>query len=666
MAVTHNGRFTLLLAALLIAICPRLAGAQTSDLVAAFAFNEGVGATAADASGRNHTGVISGARWTTGRFGGALLFDGVNDMATVLDSPVLDLTTAMTIEAWVYPTSNKDDGDDGWGAVVLKDGGTDPVYALYGVGRNGRPTATIATPTEMDVRAGSDPPLNAWSHIAVTFDGATLRLYVNGVQVATRARSASIRTSANPLRIGGASIGSEYFPGRIDEVRIYRRALTATEIRADMLTPITPVNSAPADTTPPSVSISSPANGTTVASTIAVTASATDNGAVAGVQFLLDGLPLGAEDTSSPYSVTWATGTAADAIHVLSARARDAAGHTSVASSVLVTVDNILPDLTPPAITLTGPADGAQVSGVVLAAANASDDVAVVAVQFLLDGLPLGPEDTSSPYAVTWDTRTSTNTTHTLSARARDAAGNVSVLSSVLVAVANPPTLTITRPLSGAPIKGAIVDVQYTTAGDLTGVAYVHFRLDDGSVVMDMSLDGLFQFTDVAAGSHVVNGYLVRSDHSKIDATDAQPVSFTTTMPDLTPPAITLTSPAGGAEVSGVDRGRGGRERRRGGGGGAVPARRVAARPRRHQQSVHGDVGHAHGHQHHAHAVGARARRGGQRRHRARRARDGRQPAEAHDHPPGGRDVDPGRGGRRAVHDGRQSDRGQPRALPPR
>jgi hypothetical protein len=95
-----------------------------------------------------------------------------------------------------------------------------------------------------------------------------------------------------------------------------------------------------ADTTPPTVAITAPAAGSTVSGTVAVTADASDNGVVAGVQFLLDGSSLGAEDTSSPWSVSWATNTAANGSHVLTARARDAAGNAVTSAQVAVTVGN--------------------------------------------------------------------------------------------------------------------------------------------------------------------------------------------------------------------------------------------------------------------------------------------------------------------------------------
>jgi glucose/arabinose dehydrogenase len=111
-------------------------------------------------------------------------------------------------------------------------------------------------------------------------------------------------------------------------------------------------------------------------------------------------------------------------------------------------------DTTAPSVSLTAPAAG-TVSGTVRVAASASDNVGVVGVQFQLDGTNLLAEDLSAPYFVDWDSATSTNGSHTLTAIARDAAGNRTTSTSVAVTVSNgsppanvPPTATISTPTS--------------------------------------------------------------------------------------------------------------------------------------------------------------------------------------------------------------------------
>ena len=98
--------------------------------------------TAADASGRGNTGTISGAtRTTTGKFGSALSFDGVNDMVTVADSASLDLTNRATLEAWVNPTAL----GSAWRTALLKEQPGQLVYALYANNDVSRPSGHLYT-----------------------------------------------------------------------------------------------------------------------------------------------------------------------------------------------------------------------------------------------------------------------------------------------------------------------------------------------------------------------------------------------------------------------------------------------------------------------------------------------------------------------------------------
>jgi hypothetical protein len=103
-------------------------------------------------------------------------------------------------------------------------------------------------------------------------------------------------------------------------------------------------------------------------------------------------------------------------------------------------------DTTPPTVAVTSPGDGATVTGSITMKASASDAVGVGAVQFLVDGVVIG-EDATEPYEVPWDTRTASDGTHTLTARARDGAGNSAISAPVRVTVANGPlpTLTLAR-----------------------------------------------------------------------------------------------------------------------------------------------------------------------------------------------------------------------------
>ena len=268
------------------------------------------------------------------------------------------------------------------------------------------------------------------------------------------------------------------------------------------------------DTTPPTVSITAPASGATVSgAAVTVSATASDNVGVAGVQFKLDGANLGAEDTTSPYSVTWNSTTVTTGSHTLTAVARDAAGNTRTSATVSVTVNNAASDTTPPTVSITAPASGATVSGAaVTVSATASDNVGVAGVQFKRDGANLGAEDTTAPYSVTWNSTTVATGSHTLTAVARDAAGNTRTSATVTVTVNNaasdttPPTVSITAPASGATVSGAAVTVS-ATASDNVGVAGVRFKLDGtnlGAEDTSSPYSVTWNSTTATTGSHTL------------------------------------------------------------------------------------------------------------------------------------------------------------------
>jgi hypothetical protein len=203
-------------------------GSGALGLVAAYGFDEGSGSGVNDASGNGNSGTTTNAVWTTaGKFGGALVFNGESSRVTIGDSPSLRLTSAMTLEAWVFPTQSNSQ----WRDVIYK--GNDNYY-LEATSTNGGVPGAGGTFLDDPLYGPVSLPLNTWSHLAVTYDRTVLRLYVNGTQVASVTASAPLATSANPLQIGGDAIYGQHFAGRIDEVRIFSVARTATQIAADM------------------------------------------------------------------------------------------------------------------------------------------------------------------------------------------------------------------------------------------------------------------------------------------------------------------------------------------------------------------------------------------------------------------------------------------------
>lgn len=219
-------------------ITVKAATATTSNgLVAAYNFEEGYGATVVDASGKGNHGVTRGTiRVSKGKFGQAASFDGIDDWITVNDSATLDLTTGMTLEAWVYPTATM----SGWRTLINKEqpNGFGAAYYLAANSDLNQPEAAIYTSAWNKLYGGPVVSANQWTHLAGTYDGSTLRLYVNGTQVSSQPRTGSIDVTTGVLRIGGNDFWGEFFKGYIDEVRIYNRALNASEIATDMNTSV--------------------------------------------------------------------------------------------------------------------------------------------------------------------------------------------------------------------------------------------------------------------------------------------------------------------------------------------------------------------------------------------------------------------------------------------
>jgi hypothetical protein len=211
-----------------------VANAGPSGLMAAYGFEEASGTSVTDSSPSGFTGTVSGAtRSATGKFGRALSFDGVYDLVSVPDANALDLTTGMTLSAWVQPTQLGD-----WRTVVFKSRPGGMAYGLYANTDANRPAGLIYAGAEEEARGTAALPLNAWSHLAATYDSVAIKLYVNGSLVATHPVTAPITVSTGALTIGGNTVWSEWFKGLIDEVRVYDRALGPGEIAADRDRPV--------------------------------------------------------------------------------------------------------------------------------------------------------------------------------------------------------------------------------------------------------------------------------------------------------------------------------------------------------------------------------------------------------------------------------------------
>jgi len=197
-----------------------------SGLVGAWAFDEGGGSIARDSSGNSNTGTLTNApTWTTGKVGGAIQLNGWDQGVQVPDSPTLNITgQALTLASWIYPTATQS------GTIIHKD----YHYSLFRNADGSISYADSALWSYAAVGSYGQTPINAWSHVAVTFDGSAIRFYVNGQLIGTVPRIGTLTANTNPLYLGSYAgyVGSYRFAGRLDDARVYSRALSAQEVAA--------------------------------------------------------------------------------------------------------------------------------------------------------------------------------------------------------------------------------------------------------------------------------------------------------------------------------------------------------------------------------------------------------------------------------------------------
>ena len=249
-ATKPNARMTLRLIVCSLLVAPLLLATQaaspaSSGLVAAYGFDEGSGTVVTDASGNGHSGTVANATWAAvGKYGKALQFNGSSSMVTIPDAADLHLSTAMTLEAWVNPTTV----NANWRDVVYK--GNDNYY-LEATRQPARGRSRALSPAADTARPTAAPTFRPTA-------GRSRRDLRRRQRPALRQRHPGRldrphrgdRHLHQSAQIGGDTIYGQYFAGLIDEVRVYNVALTAAQIQADQTTPITPPGP---DQTPPTL-----------------------------------------------------------------------------------------------------------------------------------------------------------------------------------------------------------------------------------------------------------------------------------------------------------------------------------------------------------------------------------------------------------------------------
>jgi hypothetical protein len=218
-----------------------LAAAPAGDptLVGWWKLDDGAGSLAADASGNGNNGTITGASWVAGHIGGALSFNGSSNVVSMGKPAALNLTHVGTIACWVKYDNTTAAGSSKW-PMILGNGDWDAdvngyLFALNSeAGNEGQVIFEILNGSGgVFVVSTAKYGNSAWHHLCGTWNGSALTLYVDGVSVGTTPQTADAVSGANPFVIGrNAAAADGFFAGSVDDVRVYNRALSATEVAA--------------------------------------------------------------------------------------------------------------------------------------------------------------------------------------------------------------------------------------------------------------------------------------------------------------------------------------------------------------------------------------------------------------------------------------------------
>ncbi len=216
---------------------------SSPNLVAYYKCNDGSGNTLLDAKA-NYNGTITGAAGFVDSpiqsSASAISFDGVNDIVTIPDHNSLDISAAITLEAWVYPIKNS-----GIQNVMSKSTNVSNNGYIFPRTDNGWGSFCTYLHIGGSFRVVSFPlpSRNVWYHLAATYDGSAIRIYLNGIMVNSLAVTGTISTNANNLVFGNQPGFSEYFGGYADEFRVWNVARSQTEIQNNMNKQLDPATS---------------------------------------------------------------------------------------------------------------------------------------------------------------------------------------------------------------------------------------------------------------------------------------------------------------------------------------------------------------------------------------------------------------------------------------
>jgi len=225
---------TILATAGVLSTCAQAGETPATGLVAAWSFDEKTGDQLKDVSGHNHHGNLRGAKRAAGKFGGAIECSQDELVEIAYAADFNEFAQGMTVSAWLNRAA-----DTNWNTVIsreVKDGWSE-YFGLAVVKNKALFSIDPDGAHYQNIKSDEDMPVGSWIHLAGTYDHQEFKLYVNGRLVKSARCSIPFAfADQNPILIGGntntkGKTWVDCFHGRIDEVRLYRRAISAEDIQ---------------------------------------------------------------------------------------------------------------------------------------------------------------------------------------------------------------------------------------------------------------------------------------------------------------------------------------------------------------------------------------------------------------------------------------------------
>ncbi len=461
--------------------------------VAHYVFDESSGVSAADVSGGGNTVSFNGgASLSSGMAGNALNLNGTDGIARLSTTSGLNLSQTLTIAAWINPS----DISGLYRTLLIK--GDAAGNRGFGLNFYNGNLNFVKIPSA-NVRSSVALTQGVWQHVAVTWNASVgaVKFYKNGVlaQTATDTTPIGVALNTDPMIIGSWLTGGSYFAGRIDDLRVYNRALADSEIAT--LGAVTPPAPAPplADTTAPSIPSGLTATATSATQINLAWSMATDNIGVVGYRVYRGGSQIATTATPS-YSNTGLTPSTGYSFTVA---AYDAAGNVSGQSSAASVTTQPVPDTAAPSVPGGVTATVVSQAQINLAWSASTDNVGVTGYRVYRSGTQIGTSTTPS-YSVSGLTA---GTSYSFTVVAYDAAGNVSGQSGAAGATtqAAPDTAAPTVPgsLTATAVSQTQINLAWSVSTDNVGV--VGYKVYRGGSQVATTTSPAYSQTGLTAGT---------------------------------------------------------------------------------------------------------------------------------------------------------------------